>query len=47
MQNAVSFLEIPLALFTCLVWEVFLQEIKEINSLLVQLWKVCLGVYNT
>jgi hypothetical protein len=43
MQNAVSFLEIPLPLFTCLVWEVFLQEIKEINSLLVQLWKVCLG----
>ena len=40
MQNAVCFLKIPLALFTRLVWEVFLQEIKEVNSLLVQFWKV-------
>jgi hypothetical protein len=29
MQNAVSFLEIPLALFTCLVREAFLQEIRQ------------------
>jgi O-antigen ligase len=43
MQNAVSFLEIPLALFTCLVREVFLQEIEKVNRLLRQLWKVCLG----
>ncbi len=43
VQNAVSFLEIPLALFTCLIWEVFLQEIEKVHRLLVQLWKVCLG----
>jgi hypothetical protein len=43
MDNAVSFLEIPLALFTCPVREVFLQEIEKVNRLLVQLWEVCLG----
>jgi hypothetical protein len=42
MQNAMSFLEIPLATFTCLVWKVFCNR-SRINSLLVQLWKVCLG----
>ncbi len=42
MHNAVSFLEIPLALFPCLVLEVS-PSLHEINCLLVQLWKVCLG----
>jgi hypothetical protein len=43
MQNVVSFLEIPLALFTRLIGEVFLQEIEKVNCLLVQLWNACLG----
>ena len=40
MQNAVGLLKIPLGLFTSLVWQVLLQNVQEINSLLVQFGKV-------
>ena len=40
-----SLLEIPLALFTCLIWQVLLEKVEEINSLLVQIRK--LGLCNT
>ena len=43
MENAVGLLKIPLGLFTSLVRQVLLQNVKEINSLLVQFGKVWQG----
>ena len=43
MQNAVSLLKIPLALFTSLVRQIALQKVKELNSLVLQPRKLVLG----
>ena len=43
MQNAVRLLKIPLALFPSLVRKVALQNVKERNSLVLQLRKLVLG----
>ncbi len=43
VQNAVSLLEIPLALFPSLVRQIALQKVKELNSLLLQPWKLVLS----
>ncbi len=43
MQNAVSLLKIPLALFPRLVRQIALQKVKELNSLVLQPGKLVLG----
>jgi hypothetical protein len=39
----VSLFEIPFGLFTSFIWQIFLEEIKQINSLLLQARQVSLG----
>jgi hypothetical protein len=43
VQNAVSLLKIPLALFPSLVRQIALQKVKELNSLVLQPRKLVLG----
>ncbi len=45
MQNTVCFLEIPTSLFSGLIRQILLEEIKKFNSLLVQVGK--LSLWNT
>jgi hypothetical protein len=45
VKNTVCFLEIPSGLFPCLLWQILLEEIKEVNSFVMQfrkfrLWNV-------
>ena len=42
VQNTVCFLEIPTSLFPGLIGQILLEEIKQVNSLLVQVRKVSL-----
>ena len=40
MENAVGLLKIPLGLFASLVWQVSLENVEQINSLLLQYGKL-------
>jgi hypothetical protein len=43
VKNAACRLKIPFGLFARLIWQVLLQEVKEIYSLLIQVRKLSLG----